>query len=194
MMMRFLSILPGFVGLLCAVIVILSLIGHQPEDSGSEVPIVPCTDSEVGCNVGMTGSDMSVPLAFSLLDIDLEVEWSEPERGWIGVVNSDAADSCPPDSNGLTQCKGEDIEEYLVSGGPESEGYMKFQVEPGSYRFVSGGFDGSGLDSQLVEMSTSIHLNNYVELVLTVASVLLLVGAGEMAFPIRNLLKRFRES
>ena len=43
-------------------------------------------------------------------------------------------------------------------------------------------------------MKTSVHLSNYVEIVLAMTSALLLVGAGEMAFPVRNLLKRFRDS
>ena len=41
-------------------------------------------------------------------------------------------------------------------------------------------------------MSSSVHLDNIVEIVLAGTSGLLLMGAGEMAFPIRNLLKRFR--
>ena len=193
MMVRILSVLPGFVGVLCAIIVVISLIGYQPAESGSEVPIVPCSEGEIVCNIGMTGSDMEVPLAFMLLDIELEVEWSEPNRGWIGVVESEAAETCPPDSNGLTQCESEDIEDFLITGGPNSDGSLEFQVDPGSYRFVSGGYDGAGLDSQLLKMSTSIHLNNYVELALALASGLLLLGAGEMAFPLRNLVNRFRE-
>ena len=193
MMVRILSILPGFVGALCLIIVGISLIGYQSAESGSEVPIVPCSEGEIVCNIGMTGSDMEVPLAFMLLDIKLEVEWSEPNRGWIGVVESEAAETCPPDSNGLTQCEPEDINNFLITGGPDSDGSLEFQIDPGSYRFVSGGYDGAGLDSQLVKMSTSIHLNNYVELVLALASGLLLLGAGEMAFPLRNLVNRFRE-
>ena len=193
MMLRILSILPGFVGVLCAIIVVISLIGYQPAESGSEVPIVPCSEGEIVCNIGMTGSDMEVPLAFILLDIKLEVEWSEPNRGWIGVVESEAAETCPPDSNGLTQCESEDINNYLITGGPESDGSFEFQIDPGSYRFVSGGYDGAGLDSQLVKMSTSIHLDNYVELVLVLVSGLLLLGAGEMAFPLRNLVNRFEK-
>ena len=178
---------------LCAIIVVISLIGYQPAESGSEVPIVPCSEGEIVCNIGMTGSDMEVPLAFILLDIKLEVEWSEPNRGWIGVVESEAAETCPPDSNGLTQCESEDINNYLITGGPESDGSFGFQIDPGSYRFVSGGYDGAGLDSQLVKKSTSIHLDNYVELALALTSGLLLLGAGEMAFPLRNLVNRFEK-
>jgi hypothetical protein len=69
---------------------------------------------------------------------------------------------------------------------------MRFRLEPGSYRFVTAGYEGSSLDSQRVEMSSSVHLDNIVEIVLAGTSGLLLIGAGEMAFPVRNLLKRFR--
>ncbi|MBR79759.1 MAG: hypothetical protein CMA88_03120, partial [Euryarchaeota archaeon] len=58
--------------------------------------------------------------------------------------------------------------------------------------FVAGGYEGSGLDSQMIVMKTSVHLSNYAEVFLAVTSFLLLVGAGEMAFPVRNLLNRFR--
>jgi hypothetical protein len=193
MMIRILSVLPMLVGLLCALILVLSLIGYQTQETGNEVPIVPCSDDEVGCNVGMTVEDMKVPMAFGLLEITLEVDWKEPERGWLGVVDASAAEDCPPDdSTGLTQCTEEQIGKFLVAGGPQSDGSMSFRVEPGSYRFVTAGYEGSGLDSQRVEMTSSIHLDNYVEIVLAGTSGLLLIGAGEMAFPLRNLLKRFR--
>ena len=44
---------------------------------------------------------------------------------------------------------------------------------------------------QDVDLDASIHLDNYVEIVLAAASALLLLGAGEMAFPVRTLLNRF---
>jgi hypothetical protein len=141
----------------------------------------------------MTVDDMEVPKAFGLLDITLDVEWNEPERGWLGVVDSSAAEECPPDrSTGLTMCTKDEIEEFLVAGGPQNDGSMSFKVKPGSYRFVTAGYEGAGLDSQLVEMSSSIHLDNVVELILAGTSGLLLLGAGEMAFPIRNLINRIR--
>ena len=193
MMIRILSILPMLVGLLCALILVLSLIGYQTDPTGSQVPIVPCSADDSGCNVGMTVDDMEVPRAFGLLEITLEVKWNEPERGWLGVVDSSAAEVCPPNrSTGLTMCTEDEIEEFLVSGGPENDGSMSFRVNPGSYRFVTAGYEGAGLDSQLVEMTSSIHLDNFVEIILAGTSGLLLIGAGEMAFPIRNLLKRIR--
>jgi len=193
MMIRILSILPMLVGLLSALILVLSIIGYQAPATGNKVPIVPCSNGDSGCNVGMTVDDMEVPKAFGLLDITLDVEWNEPERGWLGVVDSSAAEECPPDrSTGLTMCTKDEIEEFLVAGGPQNDGSMSFKVKPGSYRFVTAGYEGAGLDSQLVEMSSSIHLDNVVELILAGTSGLLLLGAGEMAFPIRNLINRIR--
>ena len=193
MMIRILSILPMLVGLLSGLILVLSIIGYQAPAAGNEVPIVPCSNGDSGCNVGMTVDDMEVPKAFGLLDITLDVEWNEPELGWLGVVDSSAAEECPPDrSTGLTMCTKDEIEEFLVAGGPQNDGSMSFKVKPGSYRFVTAGYEGAGLDSQLVEMSSSIHLDNVVELILAGTSGLLLLGAGEMAFPIRNLINRIR--
>ncbi|MDP7002901.1 MAG: hypothetical protein QF911_04965 [Candidatus Thalassarchaeaceae archaeon] len=193
MMVRILSVLPGSMGLLCGIILILSLVGYSPDDSSIEVPIVPCTDSEAGCNIGMTGEDLSVPPAFVLLDIQLEVEWDEPERSWLAVVDAAAAEACPP-TNGLTSCTEENIQKFIVSGGSAADGALLFDLDPGDYRFVTAGKDGSGLDSQEVTMRTSVHLDNFVEITLAVVTALLFAGAGEMAFPVRNILKRFKNS
>jgi len=140
----------------------------------------------------MTPEDINVPSAFGLLEITLDVEWKEPDRGWLGVVDSSAAKECPPDSNGLTMCTEEEVEVFLVAGGPQNHGSMSFEVKPGSYRFVTAGYEGAGLDEQLVVMTSSIRLDNFVELFLAGTSALLLLGAGEMAFPVSNLLKRIR--
>ena len=195
MMVRILSVLPGMVGLACAIILIASLVGYYPDESSMEVPIVPCSDDDaIGCQVGMTGEDLSVPTAFMLLDIKLEAEWGEPERSWLAVVDAAAADECPPDSNGLTTCTGGDFANYIVAGGSDSDGSLVFELSPGDYRFITAGKDGSTLDTQLVTMGTSVHLNNYFETALAIVTVLLLVGAGEMAFPVRDLWKRFRDA
>ena len=192
MMVRVLSILPMLVGLLCALILVLSLIGYQTPANGTRVPIVPCSDDDSGCYVAMMDEDLDVPTAFGLLEITLDVEWNEPDRGWLGVVDSSAAEDCPPDGFGLTMCTEEEIEEFLVAGGSQNEGSLSFERDPGSYRFITAGYKGSDLDEQLVEVTSSIHLDNFVEIILGATSGLLLLGAGEMAFPIRNLLKRMQ--
>ena len=192
MMVRILSVLPMLVGLLCALILVLSLFGYQTPVKGQQVPIVPCSDDDSGCYVVMTVDDLDVPRAFRLLEITIHVEWDEPDRGWLGVVDSSAAEDCPPDSMGLTKCTEEEIEDFLVAGGSQNEGSMTFRLEPGSYRFVTAGYEGSGLEKQQVDISSGIHLNNFVEIILAATSGLLLIGAGEMAFPIRNLLKKIR--
>jgi len=192
MMVRILSILPMLVGLLCALILVLSLIGYQTQESGVRAPIVPCSNDDAGCNVGMMAEDINVPSAFGLLEITLDVEWNEPDRGWLGVVDSSAVKDCPPDSNGLTMCTEEEIKVFLVAGGPQNHGTMSFEVKPGSYRFVTAGYEGAGLDEQQVVMTSSIHLDNFVELFLAGTSALLLLGAGEMAFPVSKMLKRIQ--
>ncbi len=195
MMVRIMSLLPGLIGLACTIILIASLVGYYPSESRMEVPIVPCSDDDaVGCQVGMTGEDLSVPSAFMLLEIELEAEWEEPGRSWLAVVDAAAADECPPDQNGLTTCTGEDFADYIITGGSDSDGSLVFKLSPGDYRFITAGKDGSTLDTQLVTLSTSVHLNNYFEIALAIVTVLLLAGAGEMAFPMRVLWKRFRDA
>ena len=88
---------------------------------GEQVPIVPCSDDDSGCYVVMTVDDLDVPRAFRLLEITIHVEWDEPDRGWLGVVDSSAAEDCPPDSMGLTKCTEEEIEDFLVAGGSQNK-------------------------------------------------------------------------
>ena len=193
-MVRILSILPALMGTICIIILGASLYGYSPPDSGMEVPIVPCPEGSSGCIVGMTDEDLSVPGAFILLDIRLSLEWAEPDRSWIAVVDADAEKECPPDANGLTTCTEEDIESFIISGGPESDGSLEFRLEPGKYRFVTAGKEGSGLDSQTATMGTTIQLSGYVEIALGLLAILLFAGAGEMAFPVRNIIGRLRKS
>ena len=63
-------------------------------------------------------------------------------------------------------CTEDEIEGFLVAGGPQNDGSMSFRVKPGSYRFVTAGYEGAGLDSQLVEMTSTVHLDNLVEIIL----------------------------
>ena len=192
-MVRLLSVLPGAVGAVCVLLVLVSLLGVGLEDSRSDVPIVPCTDDSVGCLVGMTSEDLEVPSSFVLLGIDLNIEWDDPDRSWIGVIESPPTEGCEPDSNGLTSCTSEDFDYF--AGGPNSDGgEFEFTLEPGKYRFVTAGKDGSTLDEQIVTIKTKIHFSSFVEIVLAGVGIMLLAGAGEMAFPIKSLWKKFRDS
>ena len=191
-MVRILASFPFLVGGLCILITIGSLVGLDIDNSRTDVPIVPCSDESVGCMVGMTTEDLEVPNAFILLEISMELEWDEPDRSWIGVI-SDYPEECEPDSNGLTTCTSDDFD--FVAGGPNSEdGSFKFILDPGEYRFVTAGKDGSTLDEQLVTINPEIHLASFVEIVLSAIGFILLLGASEMAFPIRKLWKRFRDA
>ena len=193
MMVRILSILPAIVALLCTIILLVSIVGYSPASSRIEVPIVPC-DEDISCPVGMNDEDLGIPRAFMLLDIKLDISWDEPNRGWIGVVDAKVVEFCPPDSNGLTSCDSSEFEEYLIAGGSDSTGQLTFEVVPGDYRFITGGKDGSSLDSQFVIIESSVHLNYYVEIFLFLAIIVLSIGAGEMAFPLKRIWKKFRDS
>ncbi len=120
-MVRLLSVLPALMGTICILILGASLYGYSPPDSGMEVPIVPCPEGSSGCIVGMTSEDLSVPGAFILLDIRLSLEWAEPDRSWVAVVDAEAEKDCPPDANGLTPCTEEDIEGFIISGGGQNQ-------------------------------------------------------------------------
>lgn len=196
MMIRILSILPAAMGVICAILVLVSLYSPTLDSSRTDIPLVPCTDDDVGCPVGLSGDDMDSPLAFMLLDIEVTIEWDQFATSWIGVIESPPPDGCEPDSNGLTACTAEDFD--FIAGGPEEDGgSLTFDLKPGDYRFATASTETSGVGGeQLVTITPQIALNPIAEILLTIVSVLLLAGSGEM-FAHRSIMrawKRFKDT
>ena len=196
MMIRILSILPAAMGVICAILVLVSLYSPTLNSSRTDIPLVPCTDDDVGCPVGLSGDDMDSPLAFMLLDIEVTIEWDQFATSWIGVIESPPPDGCEPDSNGLTACTAEDFD--FIAGGPEEDGgSLTFDLKPGDYRFATASTETSGVGGeQLVTITPQIALNPIAEILLTIVSVLLLAGSGEM-FAHRSIMrawKRFKDT
>ena len=196
MMIRILSILPAAMGVICAILVLVSLYSPTLNSSRTDIPLVPCTDDDVGCPVGLSGDDMDSPLAFMLLDIEVTIEWDQFATSWIGVIESPPPDGCEPDSNGLTACTGEDFD--FIAGGPEEDGgSLTFDLKPGDYRFATASTETSGVGGeQLVTITPQIALNPIAEILLAIVSVLLLAGSGEM-FAHRSIMrawKRFKDT
>ena len=148
--------------------------GHSSAADASTTPIQPLSGSVHSISNVISSRAKAVGTSMSSRFIATLHPSSPSEHGTIG-----------------TSCTEEEITKYLIVGGPDNDG-LTFRLEPGEYRFVTGGYEGSGLSMQDVDMDASIHLDNYVEIVLAATSALLLLGAGEMAFPVRNLLTRFR--
>ena len=194
-MVRVLGVLPGFVGFVCLVLLTASLVGIEIDSTRVQATTVPCLDDDAGgCPVGMTGSDFHVPWGFSLIDVEVNIAWDEPEKAWIGVVDAKYAEEgkCPPDSNGLTSCEADDFE--FVAGGPEDSDEFTFSLKPGDYRFTSGGRDGASLDNQLVTITSTFHISQVGEILLGVIGILLMVGAVEMIYPIELFWKKYVKS
>ena len=197
MMVRLLSVLPGFVGLLCVILLLGSLRGIDLPSVRSVIDMVPCEFEDPDlCLIAMT-PEISPPTIFSILDIDLQISWQEADDAWFAVVNSDAAEVCPPDEESwLTECTVEDVENYILIGGPnELDGQMTWNIKTDDYRIITGGREGADIgDQQALTTSTQISLNWFVEFILALVSLTLFLGAGEMAFPIKKLFLKFRES
>jgi hypothetical protein len=195
MMIRILSVLPAAIGVICALLVVVSLFGLTLEPTRTSIPLVPCTDDNTGCPVGMSVEDLSVPTAFILLDIDLTIEWKEYDKSWLGIISSPPPSGCEPDSNGLTTCTADDFD-FIAGGDEELDGSLEFNLKPGDYKFVTGSTDTSGFGGeQLVTTTTEMGLNPIAELLLGVVSILLLAGSGEMFVheKILGAWKRFRD-
>lgn len=196
MMIRILSILPAAMGVICAILVLVSLYSPILDTSRTDIPLVPCTDDDTtGCPVGLSGQNLSSPTAFMLLDIEVTIMWEQNATSWIGVIE-EAPEGCEPDSSGLTACTADDFE--FVAGGPESEeGSLTFDLRPGKYRFATASTETSGLGGeQLVSITPEVALNPIVEILLAIVAILLLAGSGEM-FAHRRIMrawKRFKEA
>tara|TARA_Y100001970_G_scaffold12536_1_gene14348 strand:+ start:37826 stop:38353 length:528 start_codon:yes stop_codon:yes gene_type:complete len=171
--------------------VISSLNGIGLPESREKASTVPCLDDDSGgCPVGMTGNDFYVPWGFKLLDVEVTIEWDEPGKAWIGVVDAEFAEECPPDPNGLTTCEADRFE--FEAGGPDVENSFTYSLEPGDYRFTSGGRSGvSNVDVQTVTISSTIHMATAGEILLGIVGILLMIGAVEMIYPIKLFWKKF---
>ena len=196
MMIRILSVLPAVIGVICTLLLIVSLYGPTLDSSRTNIPLVPCTDDTAGCPVGMTSEDLSSPTAFMLLDIELTIEWDQSDSSWIGVIASPPPSGCEPDSNGLTTCTADDFD-FIAGGGSEASGSLVFDLKPGDYRFTTASTDTSGVGGkQLVTITPEISLNPVAEVLLALVAILLLAGSGEMFVHerIMGVWKRFREA
>ena len=196
MMIRILSVLPAVVGVICALLLLVSLYGPTLDTSRTNIPLVPCTDDAAGCPVGMTSEDLSSPAAFMLLDIELTIEWSQPGDSWIGVIASPPPSGSEPDSSGLTACTADDFD-FIAGGDSEKDGALEFDLKPGDYRFTTASTDTSGVGGeQQVTITPKIMLNPVVELLLAFVAILLFAGSGEMFVHERvmRFWKRFKEA
>ena len=54
MMIRILSVLPAVIGVICTLLLIVSLYGPTLDASRTNIPLVPCTDDTTGCPVVRT--------------------------------------------------------------------------------------------------------------------------------------------
>ena len=194
-MVRILSVLPGAVGIICGIMLIGSLIGVSLPEEASTIPQVPCEvdDSEI-CFIAMT-EVINPPMIFSLLDIDLDITWSEENEAWFAIVGTEAYVNSPPDSETkITECTADDVEEFIIVGGEDEEdGTLSWDIGTEKYHIITGGREGADIgDMQVLTTSVEISFDWKVELILVVISVTLVIGAGEMAFPIRKLFDKFR--
>ena len=196
MMIRILSVLPAVMGVICTLLLVVSLYGPTLDANRIKVPLVPCTDDVTGCPVGMTSEDLSSPTAFMLLDIELTIKWNESDSSWIGVIASPPPSGCEPDSNGLTTCTAEDFD-FIAGGDSEMDGTFAFDLKPGDYRFATASIGTSGIGgNQLVTITPEISLNPVAEVLLGLVAILLFAGSGEMFVHerIMGVWKRFKES
>ena len=183
------SLLPFATGSLCLLLVLVSFFGFASGTIDDEIPALPCVGDQDECATGMSESDLDVPVAFFLLDVQLEITMELEDEAWIGIVDSKYAESCPPGDTGLTNCTASDYE--FLAGGPDHDGAIEHNLEPGSVRFVTGG-DAGAIELQDNEISTdwSGHLATWVEVILALAGLGLCASGMHMAFPMVAMARK----
>jgi len=182
MMVRIMSLLPFSTGSLCLILVLVSLFGFASGTIEDEIPALPCVGVQEECATGMSESDLDVPSAFFLLDVHLEITMELDDKAWIGIVDAKYADECPPGETGLTNCTASQYQ--FLAGGPDHDGAIGHDLEPGSVRFVTGGDEGA-IELQDNDVSTewSVHLATWVEVILALTGMGLCASGMHMAFP-----------
>ena len=182
MMVRIMSLLPFATGALCLLIVLVSYFGFASGTIDDEIPALPCVGAQEECATGMSESDLDVPTAFLLLDVQLDISMELDDAAWIGIVDSKYAITCPPGATGLTNCTSSDY--MFMAGGPNHEGTITHNLDPGSVRFVTGGDEGAvDLRDNTVTTEWSVHLATWVEAVLGMVGIGLCASGVHMAFP-----------
>ena len=85
----------------------------------------------------MNHDNLSIPQPFMLLDVKVTMEWDHPNDAWVAIVDAEHIDydKCEPNDQGLTGCTLSDF--TILAGGPESEGSLVWDLEPGSTRFIT---------------------------------------------------------
>ena len=186
-MVRISSVLPFATGSICLLLDLVSLFGIASGTIEDEIPAIPCPTPQEGCPTGMSQTDLNVPLAFVLLDVELEIEMEIDEQAWIGLVDSKYAKTCPPGESGLTNCTASDYE--FLAAGPDHDGPIHLSLGPSSLRFVTGGDEGSAqLQDNAITTDWSVHLATWVEVLLAGGGLMLCLSGVHMAFP--SLTKR----
>ena len=181
-MVRIMSLLPFGTGSLCLLIVLVSFFGFASGTIDDEIPALPCVGAQEECATGMSESDLDVPTAFLLLDVQLDISMELDDAAWIGIVDSKYAITCPPGDTGLTNCTSSDY--TFMAGGPDHEGTITHNLDPGSVRFVTGGDEVAvDLRDNTVTTEWSVHLATWVEAVLGMVGIGLCASGVHMAFP-----------
>lgn len=176
-------IAPLIIGTILILVTIVGIIGYS--GSGDvEVPVIPCPTNPLEpdkCNAGMTLSDLEVPTQFSILSIKIEIEWSQSESTWVGVIPASDAIECPPDSIGLTPCEAEQLN--FLEGGTDSVGGdgLEWKVKPGKYRLATGSIssEANPTAANIVNYDYSVGLNAIVSAITFLFGSTMLVAGIE---------------
>ena len=190
MMVRILSVLPFAVGCICILLLLGSLIGFASGEMEEEIPAIPCVGIDTAdCMTGMSESDLEVPTAFFMLDVELDITWDKRDEAWIGIVDASYAGTCPPDDNGLTNCTASQYD--FIAGGPDTTGEINHGLSPGDLRFVTGGHAGAAtMDTNIITTEWSVSLAFWFEVLLAITGVLLCLSGMHMAFPVQPFFRK----
>tara|TARA_B100000035_G_scaffold276749_1_gene254618 strand:- start:1033 stop:1605 length:573 start_codon:yes stop_codon:yes gene_type:complete len=183
-MKKIIAISIALVGIL---LIVFSSFGMTQELSDSDVVdamLPPCTvedglplvgDDEVTCYWGMSVEVLEIPKEAVAANVDVEITW-EKSGVWIGIAKASEASKCELKDD-YYECPKDSI--TMIAGGPDSDGEIIWQPEPGEYRFVAGGEDSQTLQKFDVSWNYQASLNSNLAIgLIIVGAVMTIAGVG----------------
>tara|TARA_B100000902_G_C27249277_1_gene884335 strand:- start:105 stop:680 length:576 start_codon:yes stop_codon:yes gene_type:complete len=161
--------------------IIFSSLGITQELSDSDTVnamLPPCTvedglpffeDDDVTCYWGMSGEVLEIPTEAIAANVDVKISWTK-SGVWIGIAEASEATKCESKGD-YYECQKDSI--TMIAGGPNSDGELIWNPEPGEYRFVAGGEDSQTLQQFEVDWNYQASLNSSLAIILIITGLIM---------------------
>ena len=182
-MKKYIAISMTIIGILIIIFSSLGITQELGDSDTVDAMLPPCTvdeglplvgDDEVTCYWGMSGEVLEIPSEAIAANVDVEITWVK-SGVWIGIAEASDASKCELNGD-YYECQKDSI--TMIAGGPDSNGQITWQPEPGEYRFVAGGDDTQTLQQFDVDWNYQASLKSGLAIgLIMIGLVLTVTGA-----------------